>query len=1102
MPQFLLYLLRFSIKLGIWSFILFCLFAALVSYFSTPEGNAFIFRTLVKFLPQSVIKEFQLGRISFIPFFMDDFACHLAGTATSPEAVASFTKLQIFVDLSSLVDPRRYIHRLVNFFQPQAQQKLQEETPAVIRFDFTNFYASSPSIQFKDFLGSSPKTNDSLYTKKIDPKKYIPVVKSSPFVTSMKKLGASVAKLVDFNFNSIKFDFLMPVNGCEIHGKCEKMLLQFKDSKTLGSNGLKIFNHISKGEVIIIDEQIKAFEYRGEKAKFCVDFYLPAGMMDVMVFLYGQKDFAWVNLFPFLQFYIKYQAAEDKALEQKLSMGRSSASKMNMGCELDFMKIEVVDHRITSGPPLIVLMRKCRFEMMSFPLTKSKKKTLKGQLCLDEIDYDPIEGCFLPKTVKLKEEMSPNALKMMTAIVEKVSFHLNDLWNGNNEIENIEASKTLFVNHENSFLDEDLMEAKIERIFFDNMDSLLLDWMIIMQDASNRMPSSRWAHQKNVVMDVLISTLRFSTKPMHFNYDLLTFKNLMQKIEIPLTAMPLDENRTVSFVFKDYHIDMKKQHNSTDSLWKLKSKLFEMRTSLPTIDLEAQYHISLLSTGGKDEDIFPFSTRFPSDDSDHEDDRRMQFKSQRSSRPFALGRQKGVKSTEIFPRSSGPPVPLGRQKAMKSIDAFRVSNDPQETFSSPSNPNNPKKVIFQNRMENIEKNNPSISFSQSQSFYQHPNHSINNNNNNLRGSFDIDPNLSDSRRSRSYGIGAGLGLGLGQNDRTILTPGTTGQQSEGSESLATTGTVWKFESFEVVFSLSPTSMALQTFYSKHFLIDFLNSFPNPGLGFGRRQTEEEYFHYRDNFLSIIDLQTSWSGPTDINCKLGPTHSNCSTAGALKVLCAFGMIRKTADRMFGRMEAIKNRFIPLEILAKSGKLSSPATPAPPPPPPQAGKTIIHAIDLTFVIAVQHESTRMTRNAIECIQQQQTVPFSSSALPAALQTSSNEKKQVSFSDSLNGQSEKGLNKCIIMKLQNLVGEMGPDIQLMRFSSGEMILNHFSVSPFLTIEEFSYEKRLAITQIATSDHRTGKPVLINHVVSSSLKASVTELLFHFHPLMELGE
>ncbi len=1083
--DFVYYCIHYSVYLSFLFFVIFTILFGIGFYFSTPEGNAFILRTLARLGGGKMVKDFHCSKLNFFPFFMENFSCTMAGNKKSPEATMSFKRLQVHVEYAILLNPYFY-------FSSSAFDKHSTGNLALIQVVFDGMYAASPSIQFKDFLGtSSLKADDSLYHKRLDPKKYTPVPTSSPLVLAIKKAMATAMKLVDIRFNGFDFDFLLPVNTCEIHGKCSQMILQFKDSKTLGLLGMKVWNTILDGEVTIIEDGTKAFEYRGERARFAVDYYLPKGMMDVMVMLHGQRDYAWVNLYPFVQFYIKYQKAEDDLLEAKMACGRPTASKMNMCAEIEFMKVEVIDHRMPKDLPLTVLLRKGHFELVSFPLTIDGKKTMKSRYLSEEINYDPTEGSFLPKPLPPTNpllpfvddsKMSPNIMKVMSGTVEKVSFHLSDFWNGNNEVEGIKGSQTRLVNNDSTFIDQDLMQATVDRIVFNRLDSALLDWMITLQDTSNRLPMSRFAHQKNMRMEANLPSLQFSTSPLSFNYDVLIFKQLMQNFTIPLTALPLDEGRLVSFLFQNFRVEMSRPYNSKDSEWQMKARVFQIGTKLPTSDLEEQYQISLLSSDGGVEE-----GQLEDDNDDDEADReglvrQISRESVTSApKPFSLLRQKGISpsvSSQIVnnhnnsfyisnddEREGNAPVPSLRPAVLRRTSGENLAGSPHLPSAID------RRAIFQNKMSDIEYHNQTLPHS----IYQSPQR------------FLEDEEVLDTTTA------------LPHRDKQSST--------QGLKRSPTTGSIWRFENFDAAFQLGLTSMALHHVRSKRFGVDFKNSFPLPSSTPSDESLDDDnpshWMIYRDSFLIMNELNATWLNLSDILCSIGPTHANASTAGAIKFLCAFNMIKKTGDRITARMDAIKNRFVPAEVL----RTQHASTNSPPPPPPPAtnnntsttnsnsgsGKNIIKVSDLSMVIAVQTSATKGN--------QTESSSFRTS-FPSAYPEGSR-RPSVSPSPSTKAMLEEVAgNRCVIVKLQGIYGETSSGVMIGKFSSCEMCVNCFAQKPFLQIEDFSYEKRSVVEKKEVFDSLLRKAVTKDHVVSETQKIAMSEIIFHFHQFMDLGE
>jgi hypothetical protein len=771
--------LRWSCFLGFLGFLILILVLLIGSQFSTPEGNAFILKTLVKLLvPSKLILNFQIKSLSLFPLIIEDFHISIAKMKSSPDAVMSFGSLIIRIEWNRIL-------KFLKFWIKENEEKEEPNsspchhhapssststdnggispaspsvplspTPSiscstVVGIVFTSFQMSSSSVSFKDFLGANPKPNEMLYqsraksgsstsssststpavssplpgavpvsttatsaTGTVPPAGKSPspagpaTAPTSSFGLLIKQFGCKIMKLIEIQFlENFKFDFLLPSNSCEMHGNASSMKIQFKDSKALKSLGLKIFVTILQGKMTILDgeipeKRIKAVDYRGNHAKICVDYYLPNDFMDVMMIMSGKGDKVAIQLYSFIAFYIKYQQAEDEAIQLKLARGRVIVSKMNMAASVEFIEVELFDHRMVlpSSPvgeeeeeddegeessselslsppsdqphlhqqqkqkhqPLLIMLTNGLFEMLTFPLTMENKRTLKGKLVVEpySVEYDLHHGHFLPKTKSpslltdimesikkskvtdmkstlqhvIDEDyssrnviLSPNVEKVMSGKIEKISFRLGapvitatpgtpatgEGWREmtvndeatNNIVEGVVGLKTLRVNNEKTFIDDDCIDAKVTTVRFNNMTSLLIDWMIILQDASNRLPSSRFSHSKNNKMLATIDTIEFSTKPVHFHYDTLQWRQWMaSSFLIPsLTEIPLNENRLVSFFFRNLSVDMSRPVGRLDSEWIMKSKVLEMKTRLLTSDLEEQFSISLLSSG-KEED--------------------------------------------------------------------------------------------------------------------------------------------------------------------------------------------------------------------------------------------------------------------------------------------------------------------------------------------------------------------------------------------------------------------------------------------------------------------------------------------------------------------
>lgn len=63
------------------------------------------------------------------------------------------------------------------------------------------------------------------------------------------------------------------------------------------------------------------------------------------------------------------------------------------------------------------------------------------------------------------------------------------------------------------FIDDDKMNITVDTIQIERADSNMLEWLFILQDTSNSLPFSRFAHNRGSVMTVRVDKFLFSAQP-------------------------------------------------------------------------------------------------------------------------------------------------------------------------------------------------------------------------------------------------------------------------------------------------------------------------------------------------------------------------------------------------------------------------------------------------------------------------------------------------------------------------------------------------------------------------------------------------------------
>lgn len=162
------------------------------------------------------------------------------------------------------------------------------------------------------------------------------------------------------------------------------------------------------------------------------------------------------------------------------------------------------------------------------------------------------------------------------------------------------------------------------------------------------------------------------------------------------------------------------------------------------------------------------------------------------------------------------------------------------------------------------------------------------------------------------------------------------------------------------------------------------------------------------------------------------------------------------------------------------------------------------DLSMVIAVQNAASKITRqNSHRDFGEDNDDMFLEEEEE---QTAGSKRSKASTAASPKPPTiDKVINKCLIVKLKDVVAEMSPLSTIGKFANCEMIVNYFPKKPFLVMDGFSYEKVTTMGRrpVITSPKLTkAKETEEDYIISSSQKVNINEMTFHFHQLMELGE
>ena len=239
------------------------------------------------------------------------------------------------------------------------------------------------------------------------------------------------------------------------------------------------------------------------------------------------KHKVFLGVKPFLNFYDKYQTAEDDAIEMKKILNLSTAGKMNyIGVSVDEMDVELIDPK-RCGDNLRLEVGKINVVLSKTPCsgeTSMTRKYVKSLITnVTYVNWVDFPGAFVD-SVDL-------------AIVKNV---FND----------------------DPFIDKEVMTGTISEVKFPDTSNQLLHWLLVLQEISDNLPSSRFSNMKDNEINVNIDDMQFRTFPdkcmkndTHRKNIVMNFRQLCVKIEGKAYAKT-----------KSYKVTSEKFHLTSDML--------------------------------------------------------------------------------------------------------------------------------------------------------------------------------------------------------------------------------------------------------------------------------------------------------------------------------------------------------------------------------------------------------------------------------------------------------------------------------------------------------------------------------------------------------
>ena len=150
------------------------------------------------------------------------------------------------------------------------------------------------------------------------------------------------------------------------------------------------------------------------------------------------------------------------------------------------------------------------------------------------MDLNGIEMSIVKSSAPVGSAMEGRPMKTLSAKVESVDWV--DFKGAN--VKNVSMSIVKYVNNTHPFIDKEETYGNIDVVSFPETPNQLLRWLLVMQEMSDSIPSTRFGHMKDSELNIFIRSFQFRTFPdacaennIHRKNVVLNFVDLGVNIE-------------------------------------------------------------------------------------------------------------------------------------------------------------------------------------------------------------------------------------------------------------------------------------------------------------------------------------------------------------------------------------------------------------------------------------------------------------------------------------------------------------------------------------------------------------------------------------------
>jgi hypothetical protein len=660
----------------------------LVYYHLRSRGAAFVFTVTVRLLFSRYLKSFSVNRITILPITFDDLQITTNSSRNRPEISVSWKSLKLQIDFQRIRKKFDYYWNICQAAEAAAEAPIKESSlKKFICITIEDFSVSSPNLRFKDILNPSstafsfPVVSpediaglDSVESWRASVKRRflaVPVLFSKVLTTACLQ---SLFDLFLLQFDKFDVNFDLPTHESSIKVSAERCIFYTRgknDIDSLSSDppvrstsvdglGLLLAVDMTRGKLAITHGGVLAFDYAGHFYRFSIDAHVPSrhmtvsfrsiktkcqkpgidadsSLLDTEKESVVQRDCVDVRVQPFLEFYTRFQSAEDDAMELKLAKGLSATGRMRtISLFIEALRVNITDFRSSNSKNILV--DEVFFGIRNFKVDGSTGERLGGSdwhggigIFTDLFDSREMSAFHERKRISVNFDkeltISASRIEWVTDKPPPISSPSQDhrvqslsSTQGSGNVGNkrgsggsrrrsstsssisdgiaevaiyslVSATKSMRVMNCGDYIDIETLKGTVKSVQLERLSAETLNWQLIAQAISESLPTSRFSHVKNSELEAHIENLLFSIAPEDIDSSSSSSSSSGSTRHHDTHLREID--RLVSFQFAGLTCRKESTANQISSKYFAHSDLLEVDASLLATSLQAEYNFKV-----------------------------------------------------------------------------------------------------------------------------------------------------------------------------------------------------------------------------------------------------------------------------------------------------------------------------------------------------------------------------------------------------------------------------------------------------------------------------------------------------------------------------